>query len=120
MLNPRPIIVFEQDRAVLASLQFALALEGYRVVDGESRATDPAGAACLIIEQRRHADTGLRLLDRLRARGLRAPAILLATNPPAATKSQAIEAGAILVEKPLLGDRLTQVLHHLCDTQVAA
>lgn len=120
MLDLRPIIVFEQDRAVLASLQFALALEGYRVVDGESHAADPAGAACVIIEQRRHADTGLRLLDRLRARGLRGPAILLATNPTATIKNQAIEAGAILIEKPLLGDRLTQVLHQLCDTQIAA
>jgi len=120
MPDPRPIIVFEQDRAVLASLQFALTLEGYRVLDGESDATDPAGVACVIIEQRRQADTGLRLLDRLRARGLRGPAILLATNPTAIIKAQAIEAGAFLVEKPLLGDRLTQVLHHLCDTQVAA
>lgn len=120
MADPRPIIVFEQDGEVLASLQFTLALEGYRVVDGESHAADPAGAACVIIEQRRHADTGLRLLDRLRARGLRAPAILLATNPNTTIKAQVTQAGAILVEKPLLDDRLTQVLHHLCDTQVAA
>lgn len=116
----RTVLVFEQDRSVLGSLQFALTLEGYQVVDGDSHDADPHGAACVIIEQCRAADEGLSLLDRLRSAGLRAPAILLATNPTCALKARAAKAGAILIEKPLLGDGLTQALHRLCDTREAA
>ena len=58
----RPILVFEHDCSVLASLQFALALEGYRVVDGGSPEADPRSAACVIIEQRYGAGDGLGLL----------------------------------------------------------
>ena len=133
-----PIMVYEQDRSVLASLQFALALEGYRVVDGTSAGADPLRAACLIIEHRfgsfvgvrggegrceadcdaghddsRHGD-GLGLLAELRARGCGAPTVLLATNPTRSVRERARTAGAVIVEKPLLTDTLTRALHSLC------
>jgi len=110
MNTQRPILVYEQDRSVLASLQFALALEGYRVLDGMSGQADPGRAACLIIEQGLGAGDGLTLLTQLRASGCTAPAVLLATNPTRSTRARADAAGIALVEKPLLTDDLTRAL----------
>jgi len=106
----RPILVYEQDRSVLASLEFALALEGYQVLDGTSAGADPLQAACLIIEQRHGAGDGLALLAQLRDSGCHTPAVLLATNPTRSIKARAKAAGTPLVEKPLLTDDLTRAL----------
>jgi len=116
----RPILVFEEDHSVLASLQFALSLEGYRVVDGEAAEADPQSAACLIIEQRFGAGDGLALLAGLRAEGVVAPAILLATNPTGNVRERAEAAGVVLIEKPLLSDGLTQALRSLLHHEKAA
>ncbi|EMD81620.1 response regulator [Pacificimonas flava] len=110
MAYQRPILVYEQDRSVLASLEFALALEGYRVLDGTSAGANPRGAACLIIEQRHGASGGLALLAQLRAGGCNTPTVLMATNPTRSTRKLADAAGVPLIEKPLLNNDLTQAL----------
>jgi DNA-binding NtrC family response regulator len=120
MIPQRPILVYEQDQAVLASLEFALALEGYRVLDGTSARADPLDAACLIIEQRHGAGGGLAMLGRLRAHGCGAPAILLATNPGRSTRDCANAAGITLIEKPLLSDDLTRTLRSMLWNEEAA
>jgi DNA-binding response OmpR family regulator len=113
MPAPRSIIVYEQDRSVLASLQFALALEGFTVADGADQDADRFGADCLIIEQRLGSGDGLALLDRLRAEGCAPPAILLCTNPSRTLRKRAHAAGALLVEKPLLTDELSRAIRAL-------
>lgn len=120
MPPPRPILVYEQDQSVLASLEFALALEGYQVLDGTDAAADPHEAACLIIEQRNGAGDGLALLTQLRAGGCAAPAVLLATNPTRSMVTRAKAAGIPLVEKPLLTDDLTQALRIVIRQKEAA
>jgi FixJ family two-component response regulator len=112
--------VYEQDRSVLASLQFALALEGFRVLDGTTAGADPNDAACLIIEQRHGAGDGLALLAQLRASGCTAPAVLLATHPTRATRDRVDAAGITLVEKPLLTDDLTRALRSMVPQEEAA
>ena len=120
MPAPRSIIVYEQDRAVLASLQFALALEGFMVADGADAGADHRRADCLIIEQRLGSGDGLALLDQLRAEGCAPPAILLCTNPNRTLRERAEAAGALLVEKPLLTDELTRAIRALLPQNEAA
>jgi two-component system C4-dicarboxylate transport response regulator DctD len=113
MVNAAPVLVYEPDRSVLASLEFSLALQGFAVADGASSGADPLQAACLIIEQRLGGRDGLDLLADLRAKGCRAPAVLLSTNPTRKIRERAASAKAVLVEKPLLSDGLTRALHTL-------
>jgi FixJ family two-component response regulator len=105
----RPIVLFETDQPVLSSLQFALALQGFTPADGSAAGTHVRTARCLVIDQRYHAD-GLKFLQELRACGIGAPAILMATNPSARLRRSAAARGVLIIEKPLLGDELTDAL----------
>src|SRR5688572_251325 len=106
---PAPIMLFVSDRPVLSSLQFALAVEGFEVVDGAAEGNDPAAAAALVIDRGALAE-GLAALAAFRAEGCGKPAIVLATNPTQRLRVQAAAACAVLVEKPLLGDELARAL----------
>jgi DNA-binding response OmpR family regulator len=61
-----------------------------------------------VLDQRLPGLSGLDLLERYRARGETSPAILITTNPSAATRERARTAGVEIVEKPLLGQGLTR------------
>ena len=114
------ILIYEQDRSVLASLLFSLGLEGYRVFDGESETVEPLQASCLIIEQRHVRGDGLALLAQIRASGCGVPAVLLATNPTPGIRDRAAAAGAMIIEKPLLTDELTHALRSLTQPEQEA
>lgn len=88
--------------------------EADRCVSAEAalHATDQ-GFACLVIEQDLPDGRGLDLLRELRARGVRTPAVLMTTNPTAAFRKRAADAGAPIVEKPLLGEELFTEIHRL-------
>ena len=119
MSPDRPILLFESDRPVLSSLEFALALDGLPVEDGAAQGADPSAACCLVVDQRYRGD-GLAFLAGLRAGGCAAPAILLATNPSGHTRSRAAAHTAVLVEKPLLDDELARTLHLIVESTEAA
>jgi len=106
------ILLFTDDAGVLSSLEFALSLNGFMVVEGSS--VDPSTAAVLVIDQSCRGD-GLALLETIRASGCAKPAVLLATNPTRALRLRAAAADAIVVEKPLLDDELTRVLDSIFD-----
>ena len=114
----KTVAVVEPDAAVCSSLQFALAAEGMSVaVYANGRdlvdAVDLRPAACVVIEQKLPDITGIEVVDRLRARRISTPVILLATAPEPALRRRAEEAGAVIVEKPLMGNVLTDKLHEL-------
>ena len=113
------VLLYVSDRPVLSSLQFALSIEGFAVTDGAAEGSDPCAAAALVIDQRYHGD-GLGWLGALRTNGCSTPAVVLATNPTARLRARVIAAGAILIEKPLLGDDLTGALRACLPTQKAA
>lgn len=119
MATEPPVLLYVSDRPVLSSLQFALSIEGFVVVDGAAEGTDPSVAAVLVIDQGYRGD-GIASLAVLRANGCAAPAIVLATNPTARLRAQAAAAGAVLIEKPLLGDELTGAISASLETQKAA
>jgi hypothetical protein len=114
-----PIMLFVSDRPVLSSLQFALALEGFEVLDGAADGNDPAAAAVLVIDEGKLAD-GLAALALFRASDCATPAIVLATNPTPRLRAQAAAARAVLIEKPLLGDELSRALRAALATQGGA
>ncbi|MEN3748853.1 histidine kinase [Sphingomonas sp. HF-S3] len=103
------ILLFEPDPAVAAALAFSLELDGFRVIAGHAEG-NAADAACLVLDHRQPTGDGLALLGRLRQRGCRGPAVILATNPSRALRDGIARAGAALVEKPLLGEGLTRAL----------
>lgn len=110
-----PIALLVSDPAVLSSLQFALSVEGFHL----TAAVDDLAAAALVIDQGYRGD-GLGALIAMRGRGYSAAAIILATNPTPSFRAQVAGAGALVIEKPLLGDELSSAIAHALQRRKAA
>lgn len=114
--RPRLLIgIVEDDLAVLHSLEFALQAEGYDVcalasAAAASRSSELMGADCLIVDYALPDGTGVALLLALRRRGLRCPAIVIASNPTAQCRRDSRVVGAPLIEKPLMGEALSAAI----------
>lgn len=105
------VILVDDDPAVTHAMQFSFDLEGLDVRsyrDGESLLANGAlpESGCLVLDQNLPGMDGLSLLERLRANGVRLPAILITTNPRTALRDRAAAAGVPIIEKPLLTDAL--------------
>jgi FixJ family two-component response regulator len=114
------IVIVDDDPAILNSLRFALEIEGMAVrtyQSGESLLGAEALPAtdCLVIDHRLPGMDGLALLDQLRARGAKPPAILITSHPSEAVQRLALAAGMTIVEKPLLGDTLINAIRNAID-----
>lgn len=111
--DSRPIVLLvDDDPAVAHAVQFSFDLEGIEVrsfSDAESLLASgdlPLDSGCLILDYHLPGADGLDLLDRLRAKGVRLPAVLITTNPRKNLSMRAASAGVPIVEKPLLTDAL--------------
>lgn len=118
--HPRPVVLLvDDDPAVTHAVQFSFDLEGldvrsYRDAEALLTAGDLPERGCLILDYHLPGVDGLDLLERLRARNVRMPAVLITTNPRPLLKARAAMAGVPIVEKPLLTDALlTAVLDAL-------
>jgi hypothetical protein len=109
MDNSRTVALLIDDRPVLFSLRFALALQGFSPVGEDWDPSSCRLAPPLVIDQHYGGD-GLEFLRARRAQGCAAPAIILATNPTTRLRSRAASLSARVVEKPLLGDELAKAL----------
>jgi FixJ family two-component response regulator len=111
------IVLVDDDPALLAALKFAFETDGFTAMvfsDAESMlAAGPQSGACLVLDQNLPGISGLELLDRLRAEGVDAPAVLITTHPSPATRKHAHAARAKIVEKPLLSDALSREVKRL-------
>ena len=120
-LAPPPLLLLvEDDPAVLASLQFSLELEGFAVEAFDSGEAVVARSglvrhACLVLDYRLPGIDGLVLLNLLRERGETCPAVIITSNPTRAMRQRTTDAGAVLIEKPLLCDNLTTAIRELTD-----
>ena len=108
------IYVIEDDEAVRGSTCLLLDALGFAVRDFASAedflaATDGREAACLILDFRLPGLSGLALLELLRAKGIKTPAIVMSAEGSRVTK-RAARAGAAVLHKPLAGEALTQWL----------
>lgn len=116
---PSPkIILLDDDAALRQALTFSLEIEGFAVQSFESGAellAEPSArdAACLVFDYRLGLLNGLDVLETLRRRGVRAPAVLITSNPTSEVRARASQLSAEVVEKPLLGDLLVARLREI-------
>ena len=115
---PHIVVVVDSDPAVRSSLKFSLEAEGWRVhtctlaQDLLDRVNEePLG--CLIAEYRLEDMSGIDLVDRLRALNFQTPVIMLATHPTRGLRHHAERRNIPIVEKPLTGNTLTDMLRKL-------
>lgn len=117
------VVIVDDDAALLEALTFALEAEGLSVAayaDAPSALAAPlAKHGCLVLDQKLPGITGLELLERFRARGETAPALLITTHPSADTRARAHAAGVEIMEKPLLGDALARKVLELTGAPVS-
>ncbi len=108
------ILVVDDDPAVLTSLKFALELEGFVVKafsTAQSLLRHRIGRhVCLVIDYRLPDTNGLDLLQRLRAKGVVAPAVLITSHPSEDVKRRAAKLEMPIVEKPFLGNSLVAAI----------
>lgn len=109
------VVVIDNDLAVLNALQFALELEGYRVLPFRTGAEVLAqqrlpDTGLLIVDFKLPDMTGLQLLNALRERQVTLPAILLTHLTSPVVRREAEESGTPIVEKPLLSDALWEAI----------
>ena len=115
-MSTSPLLVLvDDDPAVCASLQFSLELEGFVVKPFDSgealmEQSDLASPSCLVLDYRLPGMDGLSLLQALRERGESCPAVIITSNPTRSIRQRTINAGAVLIEKPLLSDGLTAAI----------
>jgi two-component system response regulator FixJ len=113
MMAPRPkILLVDDDPSVRASLAFSLELEGFLIetfdaADALLARTEFPAEACLVIDYRLPGIDGFALLETLRSRGIRLPAIIITSTPTRLVRNLAAAAGTPIVEKPLMCDALT-------------
>lgn len=110
------IVVVDDDEAVRASLKFSLELEGFSVHVCDSANTaldypDLAAAACLVLDYRMPEVDGFLLSERLQARGISVPRILITAPLSGALHARAKAAGFFAtLEKPLLDNVLLETV----------
>lgn len=109
------VVLVDDDAAVLASLKFALEMEGFPVEayqDPESllgrRSADSIG--CLVLDYNLPGSNGMSLLAALRKKGVSAPTIIITTHPSPWLRNRARSEGVAIVEKPLLGNALIDAI----------
>jgi two-component system, LuxR family, response regulator FixJ len=116
-LKSRAVIaVVDDDEAVRVSLKFMLEIDGfvartYSTPDAFLESGDLNSYSCVVVDQAMPEMTGLSLLSEMRRRGCHSPAILIASNPTAIVRDLAAEAGVPVIEKPLFGNALSEMLH---------
>lgn len=104
MVETCTIQLLVEDPSVLAALRFSLSIEGFQIGDSAQDA--------FVIDERYDGD-GVRILEEMRAQGNNTLAIVLATHPSRQLRNRIASCDAVLVEKPLMGDEISQTLDAL-------
>lgn len=103
------IVIVEDDEFLLGALAFALEADGFTVhtfAAGIPVLSAKLQVDCMVVDMRLPDMDGLTLISRLAGNGLRAPTILMTTNPDERTRRRAAEMGVEIVEKPLITGEL--------------
>ena len=79
----------------------------------EFLAANRAAPGCVVLDVGLPGMNGLDLLELLRERAIKLPAILITSHPTAAIRNRATSAGVRLIEKPLLNDTLFQCIRSM-------
>ena len=103
---PKSVVIVDDDEAVLSAL-VGYSVRPFRNAETMLAAPRLAEADCLVIDHNLPDGSGLEVLVRLRSQGVRSPAVIITTQPPARLRARAAMLGVTIVEKPLLGDQLS-------------
>ena len=106
------VLIIDDDPAVRSSLKFSLEVEGFTVRAYSDayellNEADLPAKSCLLIDYYMPAMNGLELLARLRDRGVSIPAMVITSHPNRKLRERIAAAGVPLIEKPFLGNTLT-------------
>lgn len=106
--------VVDDDPAVCSSLKFALEIDGFSVRtyarSEEVLAADLSREGCMIVDYNLPGINGLDLLRELDRRDVHLPAFLITTNPTSNVRRRATAQGVAIIEKPLLGNQLSEAV----------
>lgn len=105
--------VVDDDPAVCSSLKFALEIEGFCVrtyASGADVLAADLGPGCMIVDYNLPGINGLELLHELDRRDVHLPAFLITTDPAQHVRRRARAQGVCIIEKPLLGNQLSEAL----------
>jgi len=108
------VLLVDDDEAVRESLKFALELEGLHVTAHESAEallaqSTLAHADCLILDYKLQGMDGFALIDRLAARKVRIPTVLITSHADPALRARAKASKVrFVLEKPLADAALAQ------------
>ncbi len=114
---PQPWIVHvvDDDSAVCSALRFTFELDGFNVrtyaSSGEMLAAELPSSGCMVVDYNLPGLNGLDLLHELGQRNVHLPAFLITSNPSHTVRSRASAQGVAIIEKPLLGDQLSEAVH---------
>jgi FixJ family two-component response regulator len=109
------VLIIDDDSAVRNSLKFALEIEGFSVQVYPTGTAllaedDMPKSGCLVVDYNLPGMNGLDLLQLLRMRHVKLPAILITSHPTMEIRRRAASTGVQLIEKPLLNDTLFQCI----------
>jgi FixJ family two-component response regulator len=110
--TPRKVLVVEDDTSMREAVERILGLAGfepraYASAEALLAAGTAEGAACVVSDLRLPAMSGLELLAALRARGFRAPLILITAYDEPGLAEEAMRRGAAhYLAKPFHGTEL--------------
>ena len=111
---PFVVHVVDDDPAVCSSLKFALEVDGFSVRtyarSEEVLKADFTRTGCMIVDYNLPGLNGLDLLRELDRRDVRLPAFLSTSNPALHVRSRATAQGVAIIEKPLLGNQLSEAV----------
>jgi two-component system response regulator FixJ len=114
----RFVFIVEDDEGVRSSMRLLLEASGYRVRDFASAEGLLAAAAihevgCIVSDYSLPGMTGMDMIEALRARGVRVPAIIVTANARGIA-ARAERAGvAMVLRKPMTAETLTQWLNEI-------
>jgi two-component system response regulator FixJ len=109
------VYVVEPDDAVRDSIQLLietadLAARSYASAASFLRTVPFPNNGCVLIDQNLPDMTGLEVVERLRRRGVRVPAIVMTFRADPAMGSAAERLGVLLLEKPFRSGRLIDLI----------
>ena len=119
------VVIVDDDEALLEALTFGLELEGFQVQTHRSAGTIhadtlPQTGCCLVIDYKLPGLNGIDLLDRLRRQAVKLPAIIITSHARPDMLMRCSKLGAVVVEKPLLGDGLLIAIRNALDPRASA
>jgi two-component system, NtrC family, response regulator HydG len=117
------ILIADDDRTCLDSIQKVLEREGYQVeaaqhADGALQALRTRRFDLVVCDYRMPGKTGIDLLQEIKREGWNVPVVIITAHVDAATEANALQLGAIhLMKKPIRRQALLDLAARICGAE---